>query len=293
MSLGISAGGRDHVLYQYAVYAKKAFPDNWQTKIGKFNYQYFEPELSIEQVNKTIKQHEKQDYQYKCKDQPMCSVCNPVQCKLRKHGIGSAYQHQLTDLQKLESDEPVWFLNVDGKRIELDTDTLYDQNRFRKKCMDVLTVLPDAMGGDDWTKKLQTLMADADVIKMEEEISKGGQFDQHLKSFLTDQGISDDVRDLLVGNPVRKRINIKNDEDQTEEIDAILFNPKDVVDYCTKKKFTALDQTRMILRIKESFKGDSHKLSVDNNKKYVWFVPDDFQKPKDIEIPDMKKAEPF
>ena len=95
--------------------------------------------------------------------------------------------------------------------------------------MDVLTVLPDAMGGDDWTKKLQTLMADADVIKMEEEISKGGQFDQHLKSFLTDQGISDDVRDLLVGNPVRKRINIKNDEDQTEEIDAILFNPKDVV----------------------------------------------------------------
>ena len=49
----------------------------------------------------------------------------------------------------------------------------------------------------------------------------------------------------------------------------------------------------MILRIKESFKGDSHKLSVDNNKKYVWFVPDDFQKPKDIEIPDMKKAEPF
>ena len=60
-----------------------------------------------------------------------------------------------------------------------------------------------------------------------------------------------------------------------------------------KKKFTSLDQTRMILRIKESFKGDSHKLSVDNNKKYVWFVPDDFQKSKDIEIPDMKKAEPF
>ena len=67
MAMGISEGGRDQVLYQYAVYAKKAFPDNWQTKIGKFNYQYFEPELSIEQVNKTIKQHEKQDYQYKCK----------------------------------------------------------------------------------------------------------------------------------------------------------------------------------------------------------------------------------
>ena len=57
MSMGISEGGRDQVLYQYAVYAKKAFPDSWQTKIGKFNYQYFSPELSIEQVNKTIKQH--------------------------------------------------------------------------------------------------------------------------------------------------------------------------------------------------------------------------------------------
>ena len=48
-----------------------------------------------------------------------------------------------------------------------------------------------------------------------------------------------------------------------------------------------------ILRIKESFKGDSFKISVDNNKKYVWFVPDNFQKPKDIDIPDMKKVEPF
>lgn len=299
----IQKGMRNECMFQYSVYAKKKWAnENWQSKVHSFNtLENFTEILDYRETDTVIKEQEKKDYGYKCKTEPFKGRCNRTECRSRKWGIGDFFEPQISGLQKYETDDPQWYLNFtiytdegeEVRRIKCNTEELFDQRKFRKKCMDVLTVLPDAMGGDDWTKKLQTLMADADVIKMEEEISKGGQFDQHLKSFLTDQGISDDVRDLLVGNPVRKRINIKNDEDQTEEIDAILFNPKDVVDYCTKKKFTALDQTRMILRIKESFKGDSHKLSVDNNKKYVWFVPDDFQKPKDIEIPDMKKAEPF
>ena len=33
MSQGIPQGGRDNTLYQYAVYAKKKWPDDWQSKI--------------------------------------------------------------------------------------------------------------------------------------------------------------------------------------------------------------------------------------------------------------------
>ena len=46
------------------------------------------PPLGHAQVTKTINQHDKKDYQYKCKDQPMCSRCDAPQCRLRKYGIG-------------------------------------------------------------------------------------------------------------------------------------------------------------------------------------------------------------
>ena len=76
MNEKIPEGGRDNTLYQYAVYAKKKWPDQWQDKIDEFNHQYMDPILPSKQVLKTVNQHEKKEYQFKCKDQPMCSVCN-------------------------------------------------------------------------------------------------------------------------------------------------------------------------------------------------------------------------
>ena len=37
MNMGIPEGGRDNALYQFAVYAKKAFPDAWKDKVNEFN----------------------------------------------------------------------------------------------------------------------------------------------------------------------------------------------------------------------------------------------------------------
>ena len=260
MSMGISEGGRDQVLYQYAVYAKKAFPDSWQTKIGKFNYQYFSPELSIEQVNKTIKQHEKQDYQYKCKDQPICSVCNPVQCKLRKHGIGSAYQHQLTDLTKLESDQPVWFLNVDGKRMELDTDTLYDQNKFRKRCMDVLTELPPRMKEVDWSAKVNFLLENSDVIEMPKEITKQGRFDEHLKSFMRENGEALSIDEVLI------------DKVFTDKENVSWFTLSALESFLKSRKFADYNETQICGRIRE-LEGGSKKKRVKGALEHLWYMP--------------------
>ena len=49
---------------------------NGKDKIDEFNHKYMETPLTVQQqVLKTIRQHEKKDYQYKCKDQPMCNQC--------------------------------------------------------------------------------------------------------------------------------------------------------------------------------------------------------------------------
>ena len=124
MGQGIPEGGRDNTLYQYAVYAKKKWPDDWQNKIDEFNHKYMEKPLGSQQVQKTIRQHEKKDYQYKCKDQPMCGVCSSIQCRTRPYGIGDDIDYKVSDLTKFQSDKSIWFLNIDGERMRVSTEEL-------------------------------------------------------------------------------------------------------------------------------------------------------------------------
>ena len=79
----------------------------------------------IQIVKQKIDQHEKKDYGYKCKDVPMRSHCDNSKCRVRKFGIGrDDVEMNIANLTKLESDESVWHLDVDGQRITVTTDEL-------------------------------------------------------------------------------------------------------------------------------------------------------------------------
>ena len=56
--------------------------------------------FSLGKLNYCLKALNNKDYQYKCKDQPMCGVCSPLQCKNKKFGIGDDLQHEISDLTK-------------------------------------------------------------------------------------------------------------------------------------------------------------------------------------------------
>ena len=79
-------------------------------------------ELDQTEIDIVKKQHEKKDWGYKCKDEPMCSHCDKALCKTRKHGIGNAPTFpELSDLQEIQLEHPYYYLNVDGKRLRLDS----------------------------------------------------------------------------------------------------------------------------------------------------------------------------
>jgi hypothetical protein len=283
MSEGIPEGGRDNTLYQYAVYAKKKYPDNWKDKIDAFNHKYMDRPLGSAQVQKTINQHEKKDYQFKCKDQPMCSVCNSGLCRTRQFGIGQSFSYDFDSLSKYESDEPIWFLNVGGKRLFLDTDSLYDQTKFAKACMDQLTILISPVSKRDWIAKIQGLLATAETIEMPHEIRKVGQFDNHLESFILEQGEAEQIDEVLIGKAFKKD-------------DKIFFILKKLQDYLNRKRFTGFTDTQMGARIRD-LGGDSTKQRIRKDKKLVhlWYVPENFAErdEREIKTPDMKEQVPF
>jgi hypothetical protein len=279
MSQGIPEGGRDNTLYQYAVYAKKKWPNEWQTKVDEFNHRYMEKPLGSAQVQKTVTQHEKKDYQYKCKDQPMCSVCSPVVCQSRQYGIGDSFEHNFSDLTKLQSDQSVWFLNVDGRRIVLETEELFDQNKFRKACMDKINIIPNPMRPNIWTTRLQQLLRDIEVIEMPKEIRKEGRFESLLEQFLDDQGAALDIDEINMGKAWFDggRAYFKTDALQT---------------FLEKKRFKDYTTTQMTAIIRELGGGHARK-KVQGKTTFMWWIPYTRKEEKSFAVPDLEERTEF
>ena len=85
------------------------------------------------------KQVQRKDYFYKCNDQPIASHCNSPLCRTRKYGFGAnGGTPSFSNVTKPDSEPTIWFLDVEGGSLEVETDDLLNQNRLQRKCMDAL-----------------------------------------------------------------------------------------------------------------------------------------------------------
>ena len=119
---GFGEGSRNNALFNLAIYRQKANPDNWQDLLEDDNYKYMDPPLRSTEVQNVIKSIGKRGYdKYRCKEQPICGVCNAAKCRTKKFGVGFEEEQmpELGTLSKICSDPTQYFLDVDGKRVDL------------------------------------------------------------------------------------------------------------------------------------------------------------------------------
>src|SRR5210317_1283296 len=185
----ISEGGRNNGLFNLGVYLRKAYPDEWESKILEYNAQYLAPPLPLNEVNTVAKQLEKKDYAYRCSDAPICAHCNKDLCQTRKFGIASAAAGAaIANLRKYNSTPPVWFMDVNGEPLELDTEALLSQPTFQKACMEQLNFMPRTLGKPAWESRISSLLNEmkeneAAIIEVAEDASTSGQFYDYLEEF--------------------------------------------------------------------------------------------------------------
>ena len=292
MSQGIPPGGRDNTLYQYAVYAKKKWPDDWSAKIEEFNHKYMETPLPAQQVLKTIRQHEKKDYQYKCKDQPMCTVCSLNVCRGKQYGVGNSFDHQVSDLTKYESDESTWFLNINGRILKLSTDQLYDQHKFRKACLNEINEMPNMMRPNDWDSRIQALLQDFEVIKMPHEITKTGRFESLLERFLEDQGSAEHTDEIDMGKALFEEKEYEGTEGKIKKSTAY-FKSEWLQKFLKKNDFKELTTTEMNAHIRNKLGGGDIRRRVKGKPAYLWYVPWIKKNNEEYKTPDMGEDTPF
>ena len=187
----IAAGGfsanRNISLFHAAVSLRKDRPDDWKDGLEEFNTRYMVPPLPALEVSTIQKQHErKPDYGFKCNDSPMKDYCDRELCRQAKFGIGGAGGETMPEINGLTillADPRVYYVNVDGKRIELNTEQLNNPRAFQTKCLYDLRMRPPLMKENDWGQLVNRLLKEAVEVPVAEELTFTGQFRDLLKSY--------------------------------------------------------------------------------------------------------------
>jgi hypothetical protein len=206
--------------------------------------QYLSPALPLTEVNIVAKQLQRKDYVYKCTDAPINAHCNKELCRTRKFGVGAAVQGAtIANLRKYNSTPPVWFMDVNGEPLELDTEGLMSQQVFQKSCMEQLNFMPRSVNKQLWETRISTLLNEmkeneSAIIEVAQDASTAGQFYDFLEEFCRFKQQAQDKEEILLRRPW-------TDEEQNQTY----FRLRDFEAFLKKNKWFDY-KSHMVLKIK-------------------------------------------
>ena len=269
---GFGEGSRNNALFNLAVYRKQASPDNWEDKVMEDNQNYMAPPLSFQEVKQLMGSIGKRGYdKYRCKDQPICGVCNAAKCRTKKFGVGFEEEQMplLETLTKINSNPPQWFLTVDEKRVELKTEQLHNPNLFAIAVLEQANVVSPIPKAKDWREVfVRPLMQNLQEIEPLESLDPVNQIINLLYDFTVNRPQARTKEDIL-------RKMSWTDEGHT------YFRLDDFYMFC-KKNSWEMDKTKtanLIKTLKDIFVTEERPVIKD-------------QQPRLIKIKAMKKEKP-
>ena len=276
---GFPEGTRNNGLFNVGVYLKKSNPEKWDSNIEEYNRKYVHPPLPAQEVITLINTLKKKEYNYKCNDEPIKSYCNVTKCRGCKFGVGGGNAApSFSSLSKLDTKPPLWFLSIDDKRLELNTEQLQNQLKFQRACMEVLNMMPPRMQDKTWQNMIQGLMESGmEVIEVSDDVTIEGQFMELLESFCTDMAQANTRDEILLGKPY------------TED-GKTYFRIKDLKDYLAKHRFTDMETNRIASKLRD-LKAKHKFFNIKGRGTNVWYIDEFSYKEDELETKDFGEQE--
>jgi hypothetical protein len=149
---GVPEGMRNNVLFQVGLYCKRKWPEEWRVHLEHFNNMMMKPPLNSEEVQSCVRSLERKEYDYTCKTEPLQSHCDAAVCRGRRFGVGEAGSYPvISGLSKLDIPEtPIWFVDIEEHRVELETAQLQTYVLFQRACMDKCNRMYRRQTGSRW-----------------------------------------------------------------------------------------------------------------------------------------------
>tara|TARA_Y100001938_G_scaffold64533_2_gene89740 strand:- start:7346 stop:8974 length:1629 start_codon:yes stop_codon:yes gene_type:complete len=189
--------GRDRFLYNYMVFAKKKYPDDWRNKIlqAARNYFEFDANWTDDHVKKKVQAWDKKTAGHTCNQDPINSVCMKGTCLKRKFGIASDRQLKwplLSGLTKINyKPNPEWFFTVEktDESVQVHAKDVYkieSQKALRALLMEQAHIVPPSIKGNEFDAVLKGLfeMKDIDIIEPASGTNPLDILHKHLQDYI-------------------------------------------------------------------------------------------------------------
>lgn len=284
-SLGFPEGTRNNALFNIAVYLKKR---NALDDLDTYNTTYMNPPLSQYEVNQVKKSLVRKNYGFKCKDQPINSVCNRDLCLTRKFGIGSdggdagSLGVTLGRLYRYNMDPPMWAMEVNGALVRLTTDELMNQRPFAKRVVEVIKRFPNVMKPGAWKTMMDEMIPNSEDIEVPEDATIGGKIKTHLEHFVNGRAQARSLDEVLLGKPYKHDM-AKKVNSLGVVSDRTYFRPTDFIKYLSQQHINGIDERVLYFQL-TPYGSQSHCFSLKGRNVNCWSMP----------TPDMpEQTEPF
>jgi len=184
---GIPNGQRNNAMYNFGVYVKKRFPDNWDTKIFNYNDKYCQPPLDKKEIDILIKSISEKAYQYKCKDEPIASFCNSKKCIKQEFGVGDDFSPglEIKEIQKYTSNPPIYYVTVGEGIVEVGGADLHEPDKFSLKCLEQINQAMLPVAKVVWRKQINKLLEKSIPIEAPEVLKVDNQLKELLIEFVS------------------------------------------------------------------------------------------------------------
>ena len=278
---GFPEGSRNNALFNVAVYLKRRYGESWADRLPAYNERFMQPPLDPKEMADTARSVGKKDHSYKCKDQPICDVCNRQVCIGREHGVGRDATDPgvvLGPLVKVMTDPPVWIWDVNGARIEITEEELMNQRAFNKVAVRYLNVWPNMMKAPAWQRIVKERLTTVEVVEVPEDATTEGQWMAHLQAFCTSRASGRNIDELLMGRPF------------TDDGDGrVYFRSTDFLAYMQQQRVPGVT-TRSVYAWLRREGLDHHFRTLKGKGTNFWSVPAFSRQTADFDVP-VKPAE--
>ena len=169
--------GRDRFLYNYMVFGKKKYSDDWKNKVLQAGRNYFEfnATWTDDHIKMKIKQWDKETKGHTCTDELLAPVCVKSECVKRKFGIISDKKVNwplMNHLIKVDfKPDPEYYFTVENKKGDLvpvhakDVNKIKDQKELRGLIMAQADVFPPPIKAMDFHAMINALLDTVDTVQ--------------------------------------------------------------------------------------------------------------------------------
>ncbi len=158
---GVPDGGRNNTVTHVAVVFKRKYPDTWEEEVDKFNQEKCDPPLDRAEMRQIKTSVRNKDFGYLC-DKVIASgvPCDKGLCKKRDFGVGGKSDGgvPIDSMEKIDGEEPIYRVTMYEKTFQIDLETLFNFQKFRKAVLGATNKFLPNMKNDEWAEQCQEVL---------------------------------------------------------------------------------------------------------------------------------------